>query len=95
MSGTVLTPEARHENAMALASALGLALKDAAEALDLDVAITSDLLDGTAQQIASQATTLISDSEGFRQGGEPEQNHDACGDGENLLQACQACGAAE
>jgi hypothetical protein len=44
---------------MALASALGIALDAAADALDLDVAITSDPLDATAQQVASELAQLL------------------------------------
>lgn len=59
MSPNRLTPEAQRENAAALASALGLSLADAAEALDLDIAITVDPADDTAQQIAWEISELL------------------------------------
>jgi len=60
MSPNLLTPEARRENAAALASALGLNLHDAAEALDLEIAITADPADAVAQQIAREFSELLS-----------------------------------
>ena len=60
MSANYLTPEARQENAAALASAMGLSLADAAEALDLEIAITVDPADSTAQQIAEEVSELLS-----------------------------------
>ena len=59
MSANHLTPEAQRENAAALASAMGLSLADAAEALDLDIAITVDPADDTAQQIGREIAQLL------------------------------------
>ncbi|MHB8390263.1 MAG: ThiF family adenylyltransferase [Acidobacteriaceae bacterium] len=60
MSSHLLTPEARRENAATLASALGLSLEDASEALDLDIAITAEPTDRVAQQIAREVSELLS-----------------------------------
>ena len=54
-----LTPEARRENAATLASLIDLSLTDAAEVLDLDIAITVDPADDTAQEIARETTELL------------------------------------
>ena len=59
MSANYLTPEAQRENAAALAAALGLSLADAAEALNLEIAITVDPNDATAQQIAWEISELL------------------------------------
>ena len=59
MSANHLTPEAQRENAAALASVIDLSLADAAEALDLDIAITVDPADDTAQQIAREISELL------------------------------------
>ena len=59
MSANYLTPEARRENAATLASLIGFSLADAAEALDLHVAITIDPADDTAQEIAREITELL------------------------------------
>jgi hypothetical protein len=60
MPSHLLTPEAQRENAAALASALGLSIDAAAEALDLNVAITADPEDPIGQQIASEISELLS-----------------------------------
>lgn len=60
MSSDFLTPEARRENAAALASILGLSLGDAAEALDLVILITADPANAPAWQIAREVSTLLS-----------------------------------
>lgn len=59
MSANYLTPEAKRENAATLASALGLSLADAAEALDLEIAITVDSTDSIAQRIAGEVSELL------------------------------------
>ncbi len=60
MSANYLTPEAQKENAATLASALNLSLADAAEALDLEIAITANSTDSIAQQIAGEVSKLLS-----------------------------------
>lgn len=60
MSSNLLNAEARRENAAALAAALGLSLTDAAQALDLEIAVTADPADDIAQPIASQVVALLS-----------------------------------
>lgn len=59
MSDNFLTPDAQRENATALATALGLSLSDASEALDLRIAITVQPTDATAVQIAYELTQLL------------------------------------
>lgn len=59
MPANNLTAAARRENAMALASALSIAVDDAVEALELDIAITADTADENAQQIASELAHLL------------------------------------
>ena len=54
-----LTPDARRENATALATALGLSVSDAAEALDLSIVITVDPTDETARRIAHETSQLL------------------------------------
>lgn len=54
-----LTPEARWENATALATAVGLSVSDAAEALDLSILITIDPTDDTASRIAHETSQLL------------------------------------
>lgn len=54
-----LTPEARRENAAALATALGLSVSEAAEALDLSILITADPTDHTAKRIAEETSQLL------------------------------------
>jgi hypothetical protein len=60
MSSDSLTPEARNENAAMLATALGLGLSDASEALEFDVAVTADPSDVSAAQIGKELVTLLS-----------------------------------
>lgn len=59
MPSNFLTAEARRENEAALAAALGLSLTEAAEALDLKIAVTADPADPVAQQIASHVLALL------------------------------------
>ena len=59
MSANYLTPEARMENATTLASAVGLSLAEATEALDLEIAITVDSTDSIAQRIAGEVSELL------------------------------------
>ena len=54
-----LTPEARRENATALATALGLSVSDAAEALDLSIVITVEPMDETAVRIRYETSQLL------------------------------------
>lgn len=60
VSQNFLTSEARWENAAALSSALGFTLEQAAEALDLEIAITIDPADAEAQMIAREVSDLLS-----------------------------------
>lgn len=60
MAANCLTPEAQRENAMALASALGVSHGEAAEALDLRILITSNPEDLTGQQISKEIVELLS-----------------------------------
>ena len=59
MSTNHLTPEAQRENAASLAAATDLSVAAAADALDLDIAITVDPADDTAQQIAWELSELL------------------------------------
>ena len=59
MSANYLTTEARRENAATLASAIGLSLAEATEALDLEIAITVDSTDSIAQRIAGEVSDLL------------------------------------
>ena len=60
MSDHFLTPEAQRENATALATALGLSLSEASEALDLQIAITVESGDATGVQIGYEISQLLS-----------------------------------
>lgn len=60
MSSNLLTDDARRENAAALSAALGLSLADAAQALDLEIAITADPADAIAEQVALHIVALLS-----------------------------------
>lgn len=60
MPSNNLTAEAKRENAVALAAALGVGLEEAAETLDVDVAITADGSDKMAQQVACEISDLLS-----------------------------------
>jgi hypothetical protein len=59
LSADRLTPEAKRENARALAAALGIHVDEAAHALDMCILITADPEDATAQQIANEAALLL------------------------------------
>ena len=59
MSANYLTPEAQRENATILASAIGLSFTKAAEALNLEIAITVDSTDSIAQRIAGEVSDLL------------------------------------
>lgn len=60
VSANCLTLESQRENAIALASVLGLNVDEAADFLALSVAITVDAADPTAQQIAAEVFALLS-----------------------------------
>lgn len=59
MSADSLTPEAKRENATALAAALGTSLSEAATALDLCILVTADPADAVAQHVAREASLLL------------------------------------
>ncbi len=59
MPENTLTPEARHENATMLASILGLALPEADEALQFDVAVTASSDDHNAIALANELVALL------------------------------------
>ena len=59
MSDDFMTPEARRENATALATALGLTVSDASEALDLKVAITVEQSNVTARRIGDETYEML------------------------------------
>ena len=59
MSDDFMTPEARRENATALATALGLSVSDASVALDLKVAITVERSNETARRIGDETYELL------------------------------------
>lgn len=59
MPPRLLTPEARRENALALATALGLSVADAAHALALEIAITADPEDRGAVALARDIADLL------------------------------------
>jgi hypothetical protein len=59
MSADRLTPEAKRENAAALATASGINLSEAATALDLCILITADPADVVAQHVAHEASLLL------------------------------------
>lgn len=59
MSARQLTPEARRENALALSTALGLSVADAAQALALGIAITADPTDPAAIALARDIADLL------------------------------------
>jgi len=60
MAADYLTPEARRENAAALAGALGINIGDAAKALNLAIVVTADPADIVAQRIATEVVSLLS-----------------------------------
>src|SRR5437868_3633208 len=55
-----LTPEARHENALALAAAAGVSTSRAADLLNISVLITHDPSNPQDAQLASEAFALLS-----------------------------------
>lgn len=59
MSADRLTPEAKRENASALATASGINMSDAAIALDLCILITADPTDAIAHHLAQEASSLL------------------------------------
>ena len=59
MSDDFMNPEARRENATALAAALGLSVSDASEALDLKIAITVEHSNETARRIGDETYELL------------------------------------
>lgn len=59
MSTDTLTADARRENALMLAAALGSSLADAAKALDIGVVITSDSADEAATLIAGELLAIL------------------------------------
>ena len=59
MSDDFLTPEAKRENATALATAVGLSVSDAADALNLSIVITADPKDETATRIGYETAQLL------------------------------------
>ena len=54
-----MTPEARRENAAALAAAVGLSVSDASEALDLHIAISVEPGNATAERIGYETSQLL------------------------------------
>lgn len=59
MAADHLTPEARRENAAALAKALGIQVSEAARALDITIVVTADPADQVAQRISEEAVALL------------------------------------
>jgi hypothetical protein len=59
MPADPLTPEAKRENAVALAAALGIGVDDAASNLDLFTLVTADANDSIAQQLAREVEALL------------------------------------
>ena len=59
MSDDFMTPEARRENATALATALGLSVSDASEALELKVVLTVEKNNETAGRIGDETYELL------------------------------------
>ncbi len=55
-----LTPEARRENAAALAQALGIHITEASKALELSIVVTADPNDRVAQRICHEVIALLS-----------------------------------
>ncbi|MHB8345880.1 MAG: ThiF family adenylyltransferase [Acidiferrobacterales bacterium] len=60
MAADHLTPEARRENAAALAEALGIHVTEAAKALELLIVVTADPDDRVAQRISQEVVALLS-----------------------------------
>ncbi len=60
MAADHLTPEARHENAAALAEALDIHVTEAARALELSIVVTAAPDDRVAQRISQEVVDLLS-----------------------------------
>ena len=60
MADDYLTAEARRENALTLAAALGISVDSASEALDVDIVVSADLTDPVATDIAKHVCDLLS-----------------------------------
>ena len=59
MVNDYLTPEARKENALTLAAALGISVESASQALDVDIVVCADLSDPLAQDIGKHVCDLL------------------------------------
>jgi hypothetical protein len=59
MADDFLTAEARRENALTLAAALGISIDSASEALDVDIGVTADPADPVAADIAKHVCDLL------------------------------------
>ena len=59
MADDYLTAEARRENALTLAAALGISVDSASEALDVDIVVSADLTDAVAADIAKHVYDLL------------------------------------
>jgi hypothetical protein len=59
MSANSLTPEARRENANALAAAIGLDLASAEQALDIGILVTVEPTDRVANVIADEVSEML------------------------------------
>jgi hypothetical protein len=59
MADDYLTPEARKENALTLAAALGISVDSASQALDVDIVVCADLTDPVAADIAKYVCDLL------------------------------------
>jgi len=59
MADDYLTAEARRENALTLAAALGISVDSASEALDIDIVVSADLADPVAADIARHVCALL------------------------------------
>jgi hypothetical protein len=59
MADDYLTAEARRENALTLAAALGISVDSASEALDVDIVVSADLADRVATDIAKHVCDLL------------------------------------
>lgn len=60
MAADHLTPEARRENAAALAAALGIHVTEAARVLEVSIVVTSECEDRVAQRISEEVVALLS-----------------------------------
>src|SRR5689334_14232857 len=59
MVNDYLTAEARRENALTLAAALGISVDSASEALDVDILVSADPMDRAATDIAEHVVALL------------------------------------